>query len=118
VDTSDRIHDDFIRFSQAHREASALGNELLEELDQFCFLRATCLANLKGSMGLILAKASVMRISIPLDLSSRYFIPLSHFIRCRRPTPILTPFLVLFPPVLPKRHMLGVYFSVLWLFCS
>ncbi len=31
-------------------------------------------ANLKGSVGLILAKASDMRISIPLDLSSRSFI--------------------------------------------
>ena len=32
-----------------------------------------------------------MRISIPLDLSSRYFVPLSRFIRSRRPTPILSP---------------------------
>ena len=39
-----------------------------------------------------------MRISIPLDLSSRLFIPLPLFIRSRRPTPILTPSLVLFPP--------------------
>jgi hypothetical protein len=42
----------------------------------FRFLRAACLDNLKASLGLILAKTSVMRISIPLDLSSRSFIPL------------------------------------------
>ena len=87
VDTSGRLYDDFIRllFLHAHREASALANELPEESDQFRFLRAACLANLKGSVGLILAKTSVMRISIPLDLSSRSFIPLSRFIRSRHP---------------------------------
>ena len=62
-------------------------------------LRATCFNNLKGSVGLIMAKTSDMRISIPLDLSSRSFIPLSSFIRSRRPTqPLLVPSLVLFPP--------------------
>ena len=37
VDTSGRIYDDFIRlqFLIAHRETSALVNELLEESDQF-----------------------------------------------------------------------------------
>ncbi len=51
VDTSGRVYDDFNRllFLHAHREASALVNELSEESDQFRFLRATCLANLKGS---------------------------------------------------------------------
>ena len=100
VDTSGRLYDDFIRllFLHAHREASALANELPEESEQLRFLRAACLANLKGSVGLILAKTSVMRISIPLDLSSRSFIPLSRFIRSRRPTPLLAPSLVLFPP--------------------
>ena len=34
---------------------------------------------------------------VPLDLSSRPFIPLSHFIRSRQPTPLLVPSLVLFP---------------------
>ena len=43
-------------FLHAHREASALANELPEESDQFRFLRAACLANLKGSLGCILAK--------------------------------------------------------------
>ena len=50
-----------------------------EELDQFRFLHAVCLANLKGSVGLILAKVSDMRISIPFDLSSRPFFPLTCF---------------------------------------
>ncbi len=66
VDTSDRVYDDFSRllFLYAHREASALANELPEVSDQFHFLRVACLSNLKGSMGLILAKASSMRISV------------------------------------------------------
>ena len=78
VDTSGRIYDDFSRllFLLAHREASALANELQEESEQFRFLRAACYANIKGSVGLILPKASAMRISIPIDLSSRPFIPL------------------------------------------
>jgi hypothetical protein len=45
------------------------------ESDQLRFLRATCLPNLKGSVGLILAKESDMKLSIPFDLSSRPFIP-------------------------------------------
>jgi hypothetical protein len=100
VDTSGRVYDDFNRllFMHTHREASALTNELPEESYQFRFLRATCLANLKGSVGLILAKASAMRISIPLDLSSRPFIALPCFIRSRRPLPLLVPSLVLFSP--------------------
>ncbi len=66
VDTSDRVHDDFSRllFLHAHREASALSNEIPEESEQFRFLRAACYANIKGSVGLILVKASVIRISI------------------------------------------------------
>jgi hypothetical protein len=78
----------------AHREASALANELPEESEQFRFLRAACFANIKGSVGLILTKASAMRISIPLDLSSRPFIPLPRFMRSRRVTPLLAPSLV------------------------
>jgi hypothetical protein len=63
--------------------------------DQFC---TTCLTNRKGVVGLNLTKVSVMRISIPLDLSSRPFIQLPRFIRSRRPIPLLSPSLVLFPP--------------------
>jgi hypothetical protein len=111
VDTSGGIYDDFshLLFLHAHREDSALTNELSEESDQFRFLRAACLANIKGSVGLTLAKTSDMRISIPLDLSSRSFIPLPCFIRSRRSTPLLVPSLVFSPRrgVLPKRHMRG-----------
>ena len=73
VDTSDHLYDGFIRllFLNVHRETSVLVNELPKELDQFRSLHTTCLTNLKGSVGLNLAKASVMRISMPLDLSSR-----------------------------------------------
>ena len=96
VDTAGRIYEDFSRllFLHVHREASALANELPEESEQFRFLRAACFANIKGSVGLILAKASAMRISIPLDLSSRPFIPLPCFMWSRRVTPLLAPSLV------------------------
>jgi hypothetical protein len=99
VDTSGRIYDDFLRllFLHAHREASDLVNEIPEESGHFRFLRATCLANIKGSVGLILAKASTMRISIPLDLPSRTFMPLPRFIHSRRPTTLLPPSLVFSP---------------------
>jgi hypothetical protein len=99
VDTDGRIYDDFSRllFLHAHREASALTNELPEESEQFRFLRTVCFANIKGSVGLILTKASAMRISIPLDLSSRPFLPLPRFMRSRRVTPLLAPSLVFSP---------------------
>jgi hypothetical protein len=99
VDTTRRLYDDFssLLFLHAHREASALTNEIPEESDQFHFLRATCYSNIKGSVGLILAKASVMRISTPLDLSSRPFIPLPCFICRRRPLPLIAPSLVFTP---------------------
>ena len=81
----------------AHREASALAGELPEESDQFRFLRAACLANLQGSVGLALAKASAMRVTIPIDLSTRPFIPLPRFFHSRRAPLLLTHSLVLFP---------------------
>ena len=100
------VYDDFIRFLflYVHRETYHLTDELSEESDQFRFLRETCLSNLMGSVGVILTKTLVMSISIPLDLSSRSFIPLSRFIRSRsfiplsRFTPFLAPSLDLFPP--------------------
>ena len=97
VDTTGRLYDEFIRllFFHAHRETSALVNELTEESDQFRFLRTSCFANLKDAVGLIMTKVSAMRITIPLDLSSRSFIPFPRFIRSRRPTP----FLVLLPRI-------------------
>ncbi len=99
VDTTGRVYDDFSRllFLHAHREASALGNEIPEESDQFRFLRVSSYTNIKGSVGLILAKTSSVRISVPLDLSSRPFIPLSRFICRRSPLPLLTPSLVFTP---------------------
>ncbi len=99
VDTSGRVYHDFSRllFLHANRQASALANEIPKESDQFRFLRAACYANIMGSVGLILAKASAMRISIPLDLSSRPFIPLPRFIRSRRPLPLIAPSLVFTP---------------------
>ena len=99
ADTTGRVYDDFSRllFLHAHREASALANEIPEESDQFRFLRAARYANIKGLVGLILAKASAMRISIPLDLSSRPFIPLPRFICRRRPLPLLASSLVFTP---------------------
>jgi hypothetical protein len=98
VDTSGRIYDDFLRllFLHAHREASALANDIPEESGHFRFLHTTCLANIKGSVGLILT-TSAMRISIPLDLSSRPFIPPPRLSRSRRSTTLLTPSLVFSP---------------------
>jgi hypothetical protein len=82
ADTTGRVYDDFSRllFLHDHRETSTLANEIPEESGQFRFLRAARYANIKGSVGLILAKGSDMRISIPLDLSSRPFIPLSLYL--------------------------------------
>jgi hypothetical protein len=99
VDTAGCINEDFSRLLSlyTHREASTLANELPEESEEFRFLRTACFANIKGSVGLILAKASDMRISIPFDLSSRSFIPLPCFMRSRRVTPLLAPSLVFSP---------------------
>ncbi len=99
ADTTGRVYDDFSRllFLHAHGEASALSNEIPEESGQFRFLRAACYTNIKGSVGLILAKASTMRISIPLHLSSHPFIPLPRFICRRRPLPLLDSSLVFTP---------------------
>ncbi len=91
----------------SHREVSGMVNELPEESDQFCFLRPSCFANLKGVVGLIMTKGSTIWISIPLDLSSRSCIPLPSFIRSCRPTPLPSYFILL---VLPKRHILSVSF--------
>ncbi len=62
VSTSGRVYEDFTRlfFLHAHRETGILAGELPEESEQFRFLRASLLSNLKGSVGLILTKASAM----------------------------------------------------------
>ena len=84
----------------------------------FCTLRTSCFVNLKGTVGLIMTKASAMRISIPLDLSSRSCVPLPHFIRSRRPTPLLAPSLVFFPPcsVSVARLVFVIFFSLTFTF--
>ncbi len=48
VDTSVRIYDDFLRllFLHAHREASALANDIPEESGHFRFLSAACLGKI------------------------------------------------------------------------
>ena len=63
-----RLYHDFIRllFFHIHRDTSTLTRELFEESDQFRFLRDVSLSHRKESVGLILAKASTMRGSIPL----------------------------------------------------
>ena len=99
MNTSDHIYDDCVSliFLDPHRETSVLTGELSEESDRFRFLRTACLTDLKGSVGLILTKTSVMRVTIPFDLSTRPFIPLPRFIRTPRAPSLLTPSLVLFP---------------------
>ena len=101
VNTSGRVYDDFVRiiFLHVHRETSILPGEFAEESDQFRFLNLH-LVNLKGSarsVGLILDKDSTMGVTIPIDLSTRSFIPLPRFFNSRRSHPLLTPSLVLFP---------------------
>ena len=76
-------------FFRDNRETSALAGEFPEESVQFFFIRAACWANLKGSTGLKLAKASVMRDTIPLDLCSRSLILLPRFIHTRTTVSLL-----------------------------
>jgi hypothetical protein len=71
--TSGRINEQFLHlmFLDAHRDTSVMTGEFPEESDQLRFIRTDCLANLKGSIGLMLSKDSTMRVTIPLDLSTR-----------------------------------------------
>ena len=70
------VYDDFVRllFLNDHRNLVWL---MIFRRNQISF-RSVCFTNLKGPVGLIMTKTSGMRISIPLDLSSRSFIPLSR----------------------------------------
>ena len=70
--------------------------EMRKESEQFRFLRASPLDHLKGSVVLILAKTSAMRVTIPIDLSTRTCIPLPRFLNSRR-VPSLNQSLVLIP---------------------
>ena len=91
-----------------------------EESDQFRFLRTDFLANLKVSVGLILDKTSVTRITIPLGLSTWSFIHLHHFFRSRRTlSPLLTPSLVLYLERSGKgTHVVCSFFKLHRLYCA
>ncbi len=67
VRTSGHVYEDFPRqfFLHPYRDVR--------------FLRVSHLTNLKGSVGLILVKVSGIRVTIPIDLSTRSFIPLPRF---------------------------------------
>jgi hypothetical protein len=102
VNTSGRLlYDDVLRliFLYDRRETSVLARELQEESDHLRCLRVPCFAHLEGSVGLILVKTSAMRISIPLELSTRPFIPLPRCLHSFSSTsPLLASALALFPP--------------------
>ena len=94
--TSGRVYDDFVRLLFLHllRDTSILVGKLPEESEQFRFFRVSRLVNIKDSVRLILVEVSLMRVTIPIDLSTRSFIPLPRFFNSRRPTPLLTPPLI------------------------
>jgi hypothetical protein len=76
---SSNKHRTSLLFLYPNREGSVLTNEIPEESDQFRFLRVDSYTNIKGSVGLIWTKVSVMSLSIPLDLSSRSFCTITVF---------------------------------------
>ena len=88
VNTSGHVYDNFVRliFLHVSRETGALSGELTENLtsQEVHFLHTVSLTNLKDSVGLILTKVSVIRVTIPFDLSTRSFIPLPRFFHSRR----------------------------------
>ena len=67
VNVSGHLYDDFLCliFLHDYREDSALIGELTGESDRFRFLRTDYLTNFKVSVGLVLAKSSVMRVTFP-----------------------------------------------------
>ena len=74
VSTSGRLHSEFVRllFLQSHRETdrffAASGVQLAQtDRGQFHFRRAAVSAQLKSRVGLALAKAAVLRITLNLD---------------------------------------------------
>ena len=75
--------------------------------------------HIKGSVGLTLVNASVIRVAIPLDLSTRFFIPPPCFLRCRRPPFPPHPFPRPHPRssvLCPKWHMMCAHVRV-WQTC-
>jgi hypothetical protein len=94
VNTSGLVYEDFtlLIFLHEHREASILAGELPEESEQFRFLRVSRLADLKGSVGLILAKASAMWVTMGIVTHIA-----EAFLNSRRVSPLLNQSLVLIP---------------------
>jgi hypothetical protein len=97
VSTSGHVYEDFVRllFLHVHREASILAGELPEESEQFRFLRASRLANLKGSVGLILVKTNTGYYSHRFVYTVFHTLP--RFLNSRRVPPLLNQFSVLIP---------------------
>ncbi len=72
VDTTGRMYDEFLRllFLHSHREESVLDNELPEESDKFRFLHASCFANLKGVVSMIIVSSHTTFRPFPRTFSS------------------------------------------------
>ena len=68
-----------------------------KNLISFSFCALLTWLTLRTLWAWFLPKASAMRVTIPLDISTRPFMPLPLFFRSCRVHPLLTPFLVLFP---------------------
>jgi hypothetical protein len=96
VDTTDQLYDDFSRllYLHDHHEDSFLTNEIPEESDQFRFMCVVWYTNIRGRWGWFDQNFSHEDF---FDLSSRSFIPVSHFIRWRHPLPLLVLSLVFTP---------------------
>ena len=111
--TSGPGYGDFVRllFLHAHCEDSILAAELPEESEQFRFLRPVILVNIKGSLGFTVVKVSVMRVTIPIDLSTCPFIPLPLFLTFVGHLLFLTHLCSYFHRNLSERHMMWVHFE-------
>jgi hypothetical protein len=103
VSTLGRVYEDFERlfFFHVYREGSIFAGELPEESEKFRFFRSSRLTNLKGSVGLILAKDSAIRVTIPIDLSTWSFMHVPLFLNSRRLSPLVNQSLVLIPEQSP-----------------
>jgi hypothetical protein len=77
--TSGRLHSEFVRllFLQAHRETdhffTVSGVQLAQhDRDQFHFRRAAFASHLKSRVGLAVAKSTVLRINLNIDVQVTY----------------------------------------------
>jgi hypothetical protein len=93
--TSARLYPDFIRllFLHAHREASALANEVPKS-------QITLGSNTQ--LALLTLRGFGLRVSIPIDLSSRPFIRPPRFLRSHCSTPLLQDPSLVLPLPLPR----------------